>query len=232
MAFDKTQLAQFSSVNSYGLFRYDTLDALTTVDDAGYMNNIDDSLNLALGDMIEVFVWTTAVRTGLISTVCRLVVTAVNTATGAVTLTNQSAGTAFRGALAFDGSEFTMTTGTPADLTFNDEEYDTDNIHSTVTNTGRLTVPTGVTRVQCWARIDGTADETFGDFSLQLIKGGSGIPNGGFNLNIEQTTSTFKIQQISTVLEVVAGNFFEMRVNQNSGGDMVINPQFGMIVWQ
>ncbi len=232
MAFDGTQLAQFSSVNSFGLYRYDTTDALTDVDDVGYMNNIDDDLNLAVGDMVEVFAWVTAVRSGTMSIVARFVVSAVNDTTGAVTLVNLSNIGAFRGALVNDSSEFTMTTGVQADLDFNSEEYDTDSIHDTSTNSSRLTVPAGVTRVQLWCRVDGTGDETFGDFLIQLIKNGSGIPTGGFNLNIEQTTSLFKITLISTVLEVIPTDFFEMRVLQNSGDDMVIAPQFAMIIWQ
>ncbi len=236
MAFDEEQLAQFSSVNSYGLYRYDTTDPLTLVDDVGYMNNIDDDLNLAVGDMIEVFVWVTAVRSGTMSVVARFVVTVVNDATGAVTLVNVATALSgvgvFRGALVNDSSEFTMTTGVQADLDFNNEEYDTDNIHDTSVNPSRLTVPAGVTRVQLWCQIAGTGDETFGDFIIQLIKNGSGLPKGGFHINLEQTTSLFKMTTISTVLEVNPTDFFELRVFQNSGGDMTVDPQFAMIIWQ
>lgn len=232
MAFDSRRLAQFSNVNGFGVYRYDTTDPLTDIDDVGYMNNSDDVLNLAVGDMIEVFVWVTAVRSGTMSIVTRFVVSVVNAATGAVTLVNLSNIGAFRGALATDSSEFTMTTGVQADLDFDGEEYDTDNIHSTSVNPSRLTVPAGVTRIQCWCRLDGTGDESFGDFIIQLVKNGSGIPVGGFHINLEQTTSLFKFTTISTVLFVNPGDFFELRVFQNSGGDMTVDPQFGMIIWQ
>lgn len=87
MAFDASELSLISSVNGYGLYRYDTLDALTTVDGDGYMNNSDDSVNLAVGDIIEVVVWSTAVRSGTISDVGRHIVMQVGT-DGAVDLSD------------------------------------------------------------------------------------------------------------------------------------------------
>jgi hypothetical protein len=90
MAFDASNLALVSSVNGYGLYRYDTTDALATVDGDGYMNNSDDTVNLAVGDVIEVVVWTTAVRTGTISAVGRHIVMAVSS--GSVNLSNDLLG--------------------------------------------------------------------------------------------------------------------------------------------
>jgi len=87
MAFDASNLALISSVNGFGLYRYDTTDALTTVDGDGYMNNDDDDLNLAVGDIIDVVVWSSAVRTGTISDVGKLIVMQVG-ATGDVDLSN------------------------------------------------------------------------------------------------------------------------------------------------
>lgn len=91
MAVDVSNLAQVSSVNGFGLYRYDTLDALTTVDGAEYFNNSDEVVNLAVGDIIEVVVWATAVRTGTISAVGRLIVVSVSAA-GVVDLSNDLLG--------------------------------------------------------------------------------------------------------------------------------------------
>jgi hypothetical protein len=87
MAFSAANLALVSSVNGFGLYRYDTTDALTTVDGSGYINNTTNAQNLKVGDMIEVVVWGTAVRTGLISDVGRHIVMLVG-ATGDVDLSN------------------------------------------------------------------------------------------------------------------------------------------------
>ncbi len=77
MAFDSAQLAQHSSVNGYGIYRYDTLDLLEVVEGAGYMKNKDDALRLGKGDVIFAFAWTPAVRTGLVSEAKPFVVTNV-----------------------------------------------------------------------------------------------------------------------------------------------------------
>ncbi len=78
MVYVPGNLALLSSVNGFGLYRYDSLDGITTVDTAGYFNNNDDTLNLAPGDLIHVISWTTAVRTGTIADVSLVVVTTVD----------------------------------------------------------------------------------------------------------------------------------------------------------
>ena len=39
------------------LYRYDTTDSVDVVEDAGYFNNLDDDLNLQIGDLILAFSW-------------------------------------------------------------------------------------------------------------------------------------------------------------------------------
>lgn len=48
----------------FNIYRYDSLDAIATVDGDGYFNNDDDDLNLAVGDIIHVVDWDTAVGSG------------------------------------------------------------------------------------------------------------------------------------------------------------------------
>lgn len=92
MAFDNKQLTLISSVNGFGLYRYDTLDAHATVDSDGYFNNSDDTVILRVGDIIDVVVWATAVRTGTVSTYGRHVVLSVSDA-GVVDVTDVTVGT-------------------------------------------------------------------------------------------------------------------------------------------
>ena len=77
MAFDSSQLVKMADGNGFSHYRYDTLDSHADVDTSDYFNNDDDSLNLAVGDIIEVVVWATAVRTGTISDVARHVVMSI-----------------------------------------------------------------------------------------------------------------------------------------------------------
>jgi len=84
MAYTAANLSLISSVNGFGLYRYDTTDELGDVDDGGYFNNTDDNLNLAKGDLIHVIVWVTAVRTGTISLYQLRVVPSIPASNGAV----------------------------------------------------------------------------------------------------------------------------------------------------
>ena len=77
MAFNTANLARLGGANGFNDYRYDTTDALDTVDDGGYFNNVDDDQKLAIGDTIRVFSWATAVRTGTISQFKHFIVTNV-----------------------------------------------------------------------------------------------------------------------------------------------------------
>ena len=77
MAYTAGGLALRTSVNGYGDYRYDSLDDVDLVEDAGYFNNLDDDLNLAVGDTILAFDWTTAVRSGTLQAIKSFVVTNV-----------------------------------------------------------------------------------------------------------------------------------------------------------
>ena len=68
MAFIPRDLSLMSHGNGFGFYRYDTLDTHATIDTDGYMNNDDDAIQLRVGDLIQVIVWTTTVRTGTIAT--------------------------------------------------------------------------------------------------------------------------------------------------------------------
>ncbi len=80
MAYVPGNLSLVSSVNGFGLYRYDSTDTVATVDGSGYFNNADDDLNLAVGDFIDVVVWATAVRSGTISDVGKVIVLSVSAA--------------------------------------------------------------------------------------------------------------------------------------------------------
>lgn len=67
MAYTAGNLAQLAHGNGFGLYRYDTTDDVDVVEDAGYFNNKDDELNLGIGDIVHVFSWATAVRTGTLA---------------------------------------------------------------------------------------------------------------------------------------------------------------------
>ena len=67
MAYASANLAILGDANGFTHWRYDTLDTHATVDSAAYFTG--EALNmLNVGDLIDVFVWSTAIRSGTIST--------------------------------------------------------------------------------------------------------------------------------------------------------------------
>jgi len=90
MAFIASDLVLQNSANGYNYFRYDTLDTHATVRADGYFNNSDDDQILNVGDLLDVVVWTTALRTGTISTYGRHIVLVVTA--GSVDLSDVTTG--------------------------------------------------------------------------------------------------------------------------------------------
>lgn len=90
MGADSSQLTLMGVGNGYKLYRYDTMDVHATIDTDGYFNNNDEDINLQVGDLIEVVVWATALRTGTISTYGKHMVMAV--AAGVVDLSTVTVG--------------------------------------------------------------------------------------------------------------------------------------------
>lgn len=116
----------------------------------------------------------------------------------------------YRGALVSPASNVVNPTY-PYTLLCATETFDTDAIHSTSSNTSRLTVPTGVTRVRLKARVAWTAtiaaDATT---RLTITKGGSatyvgvGKATGGKAGDTDPTLECFTAD-----LVVTAGDYFE-----------------------
>lgn len=86
MAYTAGNLA-LMSYGTFAEYRYDTTDSAATVDGDGYFNNSDDTLNLEVGDTIEVVIWSSAVRTGTISDISKHIVMSIGS-DGAVNLSD------------------------------------------------------------------------------------------------------------------------------------------------
>lgn len=112
-------------------------------------------------------------------------------------------------------------------LLFDSETYDTDNIHSIVTNISRFTVPSGVTKIRMLAQISMQDTTTNTARELRIYKNGSDISalNGPIPRS-NHTTQTVGLTNFSTysltsaALICVAGDYFEVFVEQTSGGNL------------
>lgn len=109
---------------------------------------------------------------------------------------------AFRGALVYNNP--TMS----GFITWPSEAYDTDNIHDVTTNTSRLTVPTGVTKV----KLSGEGSNWSGGVAclMRFYKNGSASFAGNSQLYIPAVATQGGGGMISTApVSVVAGDYFE-----------------------
>lgn len=72
---------------------------------------------------------------------------------------------AFVGAKVYNSANIALNTAADTLITFDSEEYDSDAFHSIVTNTGRLTIPSGLDgkyRIQAQARLTATPGVGYG----------------------------------------------------------------------
>ena len=127
-------------------------------------------------------------------------------------------GAAFSGASAYNsGSNQSIPNATETTVIFNNEYFDTDGYHSTTTNTGRLTIPTGkdgkfliIGRV--WFDVNAT-----GYREMRLNKNGNLLNIAKWNNNGSSIEVTL---QLSVIVNAVAGDYFTLSVTQNRGGSL------------
>lgn len=126
---------------------------------------------------------------------------------------------AFIGARAYHSTTQSITNSTDTALLFNTEEYDTDTIHSTASNTGRFVVPAGM----------GGKWRFTGNASLSALASGSGTFNLKFRINgttdvkgaaerKERVAGVILESNLTATLDLAAGDYVELVLN-SSGGD-------------
>lgn len=119
----------------------------------------------------------------------------------------------------YNSADLTIPDVTLTTLTFNSERFDTDTMHSTVSNTGRITFTTagkyiaGVHLV--WKEFAGTALGTF-----IRLNGTTVIAGIQFDSPADGTNGA--VQSLATLYDFAANDYIEARVIQRSGGDLNI----------
>lgn len=136
------------------------------------------------------------------------------TATGLKWATTSSTPTAVGVSATRSGAGFTVNAATYTAVTYDTEQWDTDNIHSNTTNTTRFTVPTGkggkwvLNVALLWAGIT-----TAGSMRIGIYKNGSIIRRcitTYFTGNLGEYDSA-----ANEVLDLVAGDYIEIYAYQN-----------------
>lgn len=130
----------------------------------------------------------------------------------------------FRGALVkktLDAAQ-SFTTAVIAPITFSTAVYDTSAIFNIANNT-RLTVPTGITKVKIKANAQIASNAT-GIRALVIYKNGSSSYDGrAANVSMPLSTEATTMQVVSPVLNVVAGDYFEVFFKHTSGANLDVN---------
>jgi hypothetical protein len=115
----------------------------------------------------------------------------------------------FRGAKVYNSADQSIG-GSETTLTFDTESYDTDAIHSTSSNTGRLTVPTGVSYVRVTAQVQILNDESTDSPYIHILQDGSTVvARWQPEVTAAGTMVAGTCMQITTgVIPVTAGAYF------------------------
>jgi hypothetical protein len=122
-------------------------------------------------------------------------------------------GTSFSGVQVTNSVSQSIASGVETNLTFNSETFDTSSYHSTVTNTDRLTVPT-TGYYWVYAKITWANNGT-GFRYLFFRKNGTGAGQTTINMPVSGAGFT---QYLGLVISATAGDYFDTRVAQLSGG--------------
>ena len=122
------------------------------------------------------------------------------------------------GVLVHNSTDLSIPDATQTLLTFNTEDYDDNGMHSTVTNTGRLTcVTTGryLAHFTCQFANDPTGNRYVG-----LFKNGTTPLDYDVKTAVNGLTTSMKV---SAVVNLTAADYVTVEAYQNSGGTLAIS---------
>lgn len=138
-----------------------------------------------------------------------------------------SSGLAFTGALvkkSANQSTANFTNGALIDWTA--EEYDNGNFHDNTTNSSRLTVPAGVTKVRVSGQvyIQNSTGDTWK--AVYILKNGSSAYTGFAGTTIESGFASMSPQTSTPVISVVPGDYFEFGLQEELDSNVTINATY------
>jgi len=125
------------------------------------------------------------------------------------------------GARVYRSSAQSITSGSNNTVTFNSERYDRGGFHSLISNTGRLTVPTGANGLYLIGASIAWASNVNGN--RQLAIGLNGTSTLICALRFSATALDTRAQTVNCVYDLVAGDYVICLVYQNTGGNLNVN---------
>jgi hypothetical protein len=130
-------------------------------------------------------------------------------ASGAATVTVKSA-------RVYNSADIACADNVVVTLTFDSERYDTDTIHSTVSNTSRLTATTAG-KYDIKGSISYTAAASGVRLARILLNGATVIAN---ETRASASAADATAMTVATVYDLAAGDYVELQAYQNSGGSL------------
>lgn len=120
------------------------------------------------------------------------------------------------------GTGQTLTTATYAAVTFNTEDYDVGGLHSTVTNTSRLTIVRAgyyrFTAALVWA------SNATGIRKAYMLKNGTTTL---VNISGTAVSGSAHSEQLSATVYMAVNDYAEVFAYQSSGGNLALDPSAG-----
>jgi hypothetical protein len=130
-----------------------------------------------------------------------------------------ASGSTFVGCRLGKSSGQTISNNTVTAVSFDEEQFDSDNFHSNVTNNTRITIPSGKGG-KYQVNFNGQwQDNTTGLRYGRLKKNGNEIISNWFRVSTSGGAAT---QLLTTILSLDAGDYIEMCVEQDSGVGLII----------
>jgi hypothetical protein len=99
-------------------------------------------------------------------------------------------------------------------LTMDTEQWDTGSMHSTVTNTSRITIPTGQGGHYAFMGQAGFAANATGIRKLAIARNGTRI----WSVTMKGDSTDVQVLHVNAMYPATAGDYFELHAYQTSGG--------------
>lgn len=128
-----------------------------------------------------------------------------------------ASGTTFSGCSTYKATGQSISAATFTTLLFDTENYDTDSYHSTSSNTGRLTIPSGKTG---YYRVSLMYGMNMGLTIIRMLKNGSNLGYGtysGYVATVNGTGSTPAVYNLSIDLYLAAADYIEVQLYDTVG---------------
>jgi hypothetical protein len=178
-----------------------------TVSDGRFIKN---TLTTTTGDIIYASAANTPARLGIGSTDQVLKVS------GGIPAWGAAPAATFVGVNVSKSADQTLTTNVQTTITFDVEQFDTDNFHSNTTNNSRLTVPSGKAGKYLVVGTWYWTNATTGWRGAVIYKNGNEFLQGTFTL-----ASGDALQyNVVGIVDLAVGDYIEMAASQSSGGNL------------